>query len=865
MIKNSRGVTITELMVATAVLSTAVLGLMGAFIGIQKALQNSKSTTLAANLGQEQMQILKQKVYYQILITTNPTYDPNFMPNTEYDSGYFPPVTILEGGVTYTRYTFVEVAKEDSGVIVTNLPPGTPDTGLKLVTVTVAWQNANEWKRLILRTVVANPDTVTANSIINGTVTNSVTAATISGAVANVAENLGWRDTTNGTGVYTMNLSPGSFTMGVVVPGYFPAHRSISIAANQTQTQDFALVPMSSGSATGSAPLWYSPGAVISQVMVSSAQANLNNFEAQYVEIYNPTASTITVGSGSTPNELKLKAAGTCGGNPMRCTGTAHGIKLNYATTTIRPHSYYLIANTSSFTVAGTTRTADAVYADDANNSTDCSTPPTATNWNLATPKKLIAPTTHGTVFYLTDSSDTIIDAFGMDHTGTAYIANVCETSCFQPAAGNGAAVGEQYVRMNSTYTAPTNIETYGRAYDSGQNRVDFTSSSAIVYVPFSQTQSTFTLISGRPAINAVVSANDGLSLSTRAYSVGSPLPVARFALTQIATGTWRMLVSSQSWTMQVDTISLAATGSVYTLASTWTYLSTPNVSGFIEGAVTDVLGTALSPQIPLDPGGAGSVQYANTTNGRYLLRVTPGVVDIVANSGSGSLGNYVSVSSLGVSVALGEIHSGVDFALSQGGRLSGFVTRDGTNPLPGVAVSAIDINGYSRDTQVSASDGRFTTLNISTGFYTLEPELDEIESVSPSSAGVTVVAGGNTFTATFTVTGALGAITGAVTLGGLPLRTGALIVVTTATLAGSPPAPPSLSSATLTGSPYYIASSMEDGTYHVDVRQSTTTTYRVYAYYTSYNGTTPILNSLTTTGVGVLSGQTVSGINFAW
>jgi hypothetical protein len=278
-----------------------------------------------------------------------------------------------------------------------------------------------------------------------------------------------------------------------------------------------------------------------------------------------------------------------------------------------------------------------------------------------------------------------------------------------------------------------------------------------------------------------------------------------------------------------------------------------------------DVLGAPISQIIPVDPGGAGAVQYAGVGNGRYLLRVLPGNVDVTANSGTGSAANYISASSLTISVPLGGIRSGVNFLLSQGGRVSGFVTRDGTNPLPGVAVSLLDINGYSHDQPVSGPDGRFTSLNISTGAYTLEPALDSLESASPSVAAVTIVPGGTIFAATFTVSGALGAITGSVTLGGAPLRTGALIVVTTATLAGSPPAPPMLSSMSLTGSPYYLVSSQEDGTFRAEVRQSTAPAYRVYAYYVTYNGATPTITALTQSNVGVLAGQTVTGVNFAW
>ena len=217
------------------------------------------------------------------------------------------------------------------------------------------------------------------------------------------------------------------------------------------------------------------------------------------------------------------------------------------------------------------------------------------------------------------------------------------------------------------------------------------------------------------------------------------------------------------------------------------------------------------------------------------------------------------------MTATLGGIRSGVDFLLSQGGRVSGFVTRDGVNPLPGIALSLIDVNGYSRDQPVSGSDGRFTSLNVSTGVYSVEPALDSLESSSPPTVTVTVLSGGNTFASTFTVAGALGAITGSVSLSGAPLRTGALIIVTTATLAGSPPAPPSFDAAALTGSPYYLASSQEDGTYRVEVRQSTAPAYRIYAYYTTYNGAVPTINSQSLTGVQVLAGQTVSGNNISW
>lgn len=859
-ILNRRGATLTELMIASAVLSVAVMGLLGSMTGIQKSFQLSKSGTLASTLGQEQMQILKQRVYYQILITTNPAYDANFSPSVPYDTGYFPPQLVLEGGINFTRYTYVQVVKEDSGVIVV-LPPGTPDTGMKLVTVNVVWKVGNDWKRLSLRSIVANPDTVTASSNFTGVVRDASTMAPIPGAVVNVAENLGWRDTAGAGGSYQIGLSPGSYTLGTVVPGYFPAHVSASVGPLDTENVDFTLVPMSSGSVTGS-PLWVNPFPVISQVVVSTIQAD-TGFQAQYVELYNPLATPFTVSAGGLPAGLKLKLVSGCSGaGNVACNGSTYGIKLDYVNDVIPAYGYYLIANTATFTVNGVLKTADAVYADDAHSS--CPNMPSGTYWNTmaSPPLKKLAPDGHAGTFYLTDASDVVMDAVGWNHTSGGVTNALCEGNCLNL---DGAPAGEQFVRMAATNTLAAQFDSAGRAYDSGYNRVDFaTTTGGLVYAAFSSADGARPLLSGKPAVGAIVSANDGLSQSTQAYASGWPV-VARFALTQVATGTWTALVSSGSWSLQHDTVTVAATGSVFPLPSTMTFLDTANSDGFISGRVSDVLGNPIAPSIPVDPGGAGAVKYASTANGRYLLRVTPGLVDVVANSGVGAAANYVSVSSLGVSVPLGGIRSGVDFLLSQGGRASGFVTRDGVNPLPGVAVSLIDNDGYARDQPVSGADGRFTSLNITTGTYTASPALDSLETSSPSAPGFTVTSGGNTFIATFTVSGALGAITGSVQASGAVLRTGALIVVTTAALAGAPPAPPALSSAALTGTPYYLASSGEDGTYRVEVRQSTSPAYRVYAYYVTYPGGAPQINALSQTGVSVLAGQTVSGVDFSW
>jgi hypothetical protein len=122
---------------------------------------------------------------------------------------------------------------------------------MRLITVTVIWRDGEKRKKVTLSSVMANPDTVTGNAILNGTVTNLATSAALQDALVNVSENQGWRDVTDASGIYGLTLSPGSYTLGVAVPGFFPSYRSFSIVANQTKTEDFALQPMSSASVVG--------------------------------------------------------------------------------------------------------------------------------------------------------------------------------------------------------------------------------------------------------------------------------------------------------------------------------------------------------------------------------------------------------------------------------------------------------------------------------------------------------------------------------------------------------------------------------------------------------------------------------------
>ena len=828
------GISFVELMVAVALISICIIGLFGSFSSIQRAVQGSKNRTLASNLAQEKMQILKQKSYYQVLVTSNPAYNADFTPNIPYDPGYFPPENITEAGVTYSRLTYIQVAREDSGAIV-ELPAETPDTGMRLITITVTWDQAGVKKELQIRSLLSNPDTVMANAVFNGTV-KTTAAVAIDGALVNAAENMGWRDTTNASGVYSINLSPGNFTLVVSAPGYYSAFRTVSIAANAMQTQDFNLVKIAVGSVTGT--VWKSDRLLISQVVASTGM--VGGAEAEYVELFNPTTSPINIGSSADGNVVKVKYLGET------ATDNVGEFKLSYISTWVAPGKFYLMGNTT-LKIAGSSPILDAVIAGSNPSSPQQCAFGGGSTWDCIRAGKAGA-------IIISDSSGNILDKVGWSNTSA--FANAPGYEGAPIISPNGLAAQKQIVRMSGPGSLTSN---YGRAYDSGTNSLDFYLLD-MNYPPYGTNSGAKTIISGAPANGAVVTASDGLSASTGAWLSGIP-PSAVFTLVDVATGTWAVIISSGSFMLENDIVTIAAAGSVYNFPSSTTLLNQNVTQGLINGRVLNSLGVPISAPSPitLSPGGAGSDATANTSNGGYTLRVNSGFVDVTANPNNANP-SYVSISSLTIPMELGEVHSGVDFILYQGARISGFVTRDGINPLPGVAVAIIDSNDSARDVQVTGLDGRFVSINVSTGDYIVEPMLSSHELSTPSTTTVSLVTAGTTqVSPTFTVSGAMGYITGTVKSGGQPIKTGVLIVVTTTTLTGTPPAPPDLSG---TGPPYYLVSSMETGVYTAEAPQAT---YNVYAYYSTPAGAFSTIVSSKAANVPVTAGQTTTGINFSW
>ncbi|MBI5881654.1 MAG: carboxypeptidase regulatory-like domain-containing protein [Elusimicrobia bacterium] len=825
---DSAGVTLVELVVTMAIITVAGLGLAGSFAYITKAVQTQRAKTLAVNLSQEQIESLKNKSYFSILPTAAPSYNTSFSPSLAYDPTYYPPKAISIGQNKFTRLTYVERVLNSGGALVP-VSYDSLDTGLKRITVHTIWKLGTTWYKLTTTNLASNYSQLTTGGF-SGTVSDPG-GNPINEADVFAQEDAFQHDYTDASGKYAFAATPGAYSLGASAPGYYRQipPTQYTITAGNIQTVNFTLTPMSSGSVSGAA--YVNDHLLISQVVASSGTQGLGVVE--YVELYNPTTYAWTIDSSNL--ELMYRKQNT--GLP------ADAIILTFNTTILPSNAYYLIASTSPITAAGVSRAADAQYTAQSNQ---------------------ILDENDGGVGIRKNSSSAYYDRVAWSRPpGADPPSDLTETTAISIASGLGHDA--QIVRYTSTGALNG---AWGNAYDSDENSLNFTHISPITQGPRNSSD-VKTPISGSPAYGAVVTANDGLSASTIAWRTTSGgFSYATFTLVGIATGSWTVAITSGGLTTSISGVSVltqgadtpipnSATSPAWAVANDNSSVLTSTTSnGVVSGRVTSPTGLALpNISVTVEPSESG------VTNGQgyYSIPVPAGTYSVLANPNSTSAPSYGSSSLPAVTVSVGQFNGGNDLVLSGAGRVAGYVCNySTTNPYPGVTVTATDINDNVRGEVVSGSDGRFTISNLSTGTYTIRPVLETGQTTTPTDQAASVTTGNDVSAGTFTVTGAYGVIAGSVTKSGSLITTGVLIVATTGTIAGS--LPPTISTGTLSGAPYYMASAQSDGTFTMDVRVGTAAaTFNLYGWYTTYSGDVPNTPGKQTRAVTVTGGQTTN------
>ncbi|MDD2806704.1 MAG: carboxypeptidase-like regulatory domain-containing protein [Elusimicrobiales bacterium] len=828
-----KGVSLTELMIAVTILTVGVVGGMGAFKFINRAMTQSRIKTIAINLAQEKMEVLKNKSYYQLQVTTETLPSSGFSPNFTYDSTTYPPQTItLWGMPALTRVVKVEYITLN-GSVPTPLLPTDEDPGMKRITVTVMWSEGGEPKKVQFSSYYENPNTEMLNAGFRGQIsyTPGASAVPVGDALVQVMGAPKWRATSDASGNYSFQVAPGTYTLVCSSDVYYSTMSpTLSVTAGAYTTYNFSLMKIATGSVSGLA--YIRDHLVISQVV--GASVTVAGFSQEWIEVYNPTTWTWTMATGLN--------SGLVGLGYKINTQPALLITNDYATLTLGPQRYYLFANAASIEAGGTTRAADAVFSN--------------SNPNFPNIIKINTdPGNDAAEVSLVDLAlSQALDKVAWKTGGNSFGGEGEPIDQF-----TGLQLSEQFIRKSHASMLASGS---GRAYDANNNNTDFYVLSSVIYPPRnSATQET--AVTGTPAAGGIVTVNDGLSSSALVSATGY------FYLTNVATCAALNTVSTWTVTVASYTVFNSSAG-LYIAAGQNKDVGTLVLSTTVPGGIATgyVFGSGPDQYRPLgNPSikvGAGGVTANTDSQGFYMLFLSTGLVTITANYGSAN-GSYQSVDAE-VDIPLGGITQVPDFHIAQGGYLTGYVTS-GTGVLPNVVVQATNGGPVYEDT--SDSTGHFYIYAATSAVaYTINPVLDPLQSytslpTTPLEADM-AVPGSTVFTGTITIVGALGTITGTVVASSVAVTTGVLVVASTGTV--SDPLPSIAAATSASEIIYYSASSQADGTYSLEVRSSTTTPYNMRAYYPVVNANSGAVTytSRTSTGVYVNAGGTATR-DFAW
>lgn len=383
----SRGLTLTEVVIASAIIAVATAAAMKYFTRISTTIYQSRTKQVATTLAREKLEALQRLPYYRLRPWTTKTF---FGPTgSKYDAVVGAPETINVGGVKYFRMLSIQKVKKDpAGPNLIDLiddvqsssqnleTPYYQDTGLKKINVVVAWQTSRGWKTTEVVGLKENAVRLQNNCELWGLV-KSTTGALLDQISVEVVES-GHTDAsvTDASGRFSFKVAPGTYTLRAVdtrTPDwlYFGARKTVYVDNDVSPLQvlpDFVLNAVDTVS-NARATFWFNSAPVISRVCGSTPSTTNPSFNQEWVEIFNPTTWTWNV-----QRDLNLQYYVQHASFSLPAWAPTlidpyyspfyNTIAVDYINTTVPPGGYFLFANTTTINLPGEpTIFADATWA----------------------------------------------------------------------------------------------------------------------------------------------------------------------------------------------------------------------------------------------------------------------------------------------------------------------------------------------------------------------------------------------------------------------------------------------------------------------------------------------------------------------
>lgn len=386
---HSRGLTLTEVVIASAIIAVATAAAMKYFTRISTTIYQSRTKQVATTLAREKLEALQRYPYYRLRPWTDTTRMTHGPTGIRYDSLMGAPEMINVGGVKYFRMLSIQKVKKDpSGPNLIDLlddvsgggtllaTPYYQDTGLKRINVSVAWQSSRGWRQIQVVGLKENAVRLQNNCTLWGLV-KSTAGALLDQISVEVVES-GHTDAmiTDASGRFTFNVAPGTYTLRAVdtrTPDwlYFGARKTVYVDNDLSPLQvlpDFELNGVDTVS-NARATFWFNSAPVISRVCGSTPSTTDPSFNQEWVEIFNPTTWTWNVRNDLTLQYYLQHASFSVAAwaNLVINPYYAHyyqTIKADFHNNTVAPGGYFLFANTRTINLPGLpTILADATWA----------------------------------------------------------------------------------------------------------------------------------------------------------------------------------------------------------------------------------------------------------------------------------------------------------------------------------------------------------------------------------------------------------------------------------------------------------------------------------------------------------------------
>ncbi len=802
-------------MVATAVIAITATSTALVYMTTMKALTSSMTRGVASRLAQDQLETLGSYSYDQLLVTSQSDLNQVLSPfPVGVDRTAYIPQGFNMANKLYNRGTVVSrVNRSSSGQIVV-LSPGAADTGLKQIQVIVQYMQGPISQTYTATSLMTDPNLVPLDGTVYGVVADTSGVA-ISNAKVYISQNQNWYAVASSTGYYSITMGTGAYVAVATDPAYYDAPSStLNVLPGVPLLQNFTHKIKQTGQVGGLAT------ARPQHLLISAFYAGNAGDDNDFLELYNPTTSSILITNGFS-SFIQIYSIS----NTNAVTNLA--FDLATATASIPAQGYYLIA--------AKTPTANNLLP----NATFLSANPFHINCGNGSGGAAIQ-----------NNYGVWLDSVGWANSGVGPPSGI-EGHAVNTGASSWCS-GAFLLRKTDYGSGLT--AGWGNSVDNNSNSSDFLVSPIPAGYPRNASTPPNPVVYGTIASSAAVAATDGFSSGVLASSTGY------FLIPNVTTGTWALSLFwstppasgySGAWSATTGGTTVVNPGAL--TAQDVLLEAYPSGSGGISGQIlrSDTLAPASAIQV------VSGVRTTLTTGaGSYVLAIASGTQTVLVNNGFQNIG-YGELSST-VSVPSNGISTGMNFLLPPAGEVTGQVTMTNLSPYPNLPIHAI-YQGYEAATAMTQADGTYKLDGVPVGSVQISPIIDgQTQSSNPPAIALTVPQGVTLSGNNFTVSVGLGTISGTVKHGGLPITTGVLIVASTTTLNGLP-----LVNNSYRNGPTSLFSTMSDSSGNYSLGVLNQSTYTVYGYFSQEVGTTATQTlQKSFSNIFVSSANTA---NFAW